>query len=221
MIKLENTKIVGFEEAVKGVRNIDGSWEKSDSYKTHLEDANSDLTADFEFFLGEEDLKLLIKNRNSVTNCAPKFINVYVDITAPFSWWEEFDKFVGRKNYAACHRHASYYIYNKPFEKDDFSWKELPSDDIPKLMRTIDRLNDYRQYLIKGITVADEKLKREALDKISKNLPNCYNYKKTVMLNYYILAEIYRAKLDTSKEWWSFYKWVEQLPYSKLITFGK
>ena len=49
-------------------------------------------------------------------------------------------------------------------------------------------------------------------------LPNSYNQKRTVMLNYEVLASIYpmrkNHKLD---EWHEFCHWIEQLPYSEII----
>lgn len=49
-------------------------------------------------------------------------------------------------------------------------------------------------------------------------LPSSYNQKRTVMLNYEVLGNIYHArrnhKLD---EWHSFCDWIEMLPYSELI----
>lgn len=53
-------------------------------------------------------------------------------------------------------------------------------------------------------------------------LPSSYNQKRTIMLSYEVLANIYKSrrhhKLD---EWHTFCDWIERLPYSELITGGK
>ena len=50
-------------------------------------------------------------------------------------------------------------------------------------------------------------------------LPSSYNQKRTVMLNYEVLSNIYQHrrnhKLD---EWRELCKWIEGLPYSEVIT---
>ena len=52
-------------------------------------------------------------------------------------------------------------------------------------------------------------------------LPSSYNQKRTVMLSYEVLANIYKSrkrhKLD---EWHTFCDWIKTLPYSELITGG-
>ena len=49
-------------------------------------------------------------------------------------------------------------------------------------------------------------------------LPSSYNQKRTVMLNYEVLANMYKSRKDHKlDEWREFCKWIEELPYSELI----
>ena len=77
--------------------------------------------------------------------------------------------------------------------------------------------------IISALNVAREKY-LETKDKtywwqMIQLLPTSYNQKRTVMLNYEVLANIYKSrknhKLD---EWHTFCDWIETLPYSELIT---
>jgi len=52
-----------------------------------------------------------------------------------------------------------------------------------------------------------------------KLMPMCFNQKRTAMLSYETLANIYRARRSHKlAEWRDFCKWIESLPYSELIT---
>lgn len=126
MIKFEHTKVMNLEAATRGMRNPMNSWEKSDSYATFIEDAETLETAEYQYFVGEEDLKLM-KSLAKAGSDHRKFMRqifVSVDITAPLYWWAEADTYkIGtvRNSCSKMHR-----LLEKPFEMSDFSFDRLP-----------------------------------------------------------------------------------------------
>lgn len=238
MLKIENTEVTGWEAAIRGMRNPMNSWEKSDSVFTQheLEDWPHNTVKTFDD-LGPNDLDLMTRLRNSGTDHRKfmRMITVYLDITAPLYWWKEFDTYkVGTVANSCSTMHK---IAAKEFDVNDFSHEhieELDGDEYNMsydwLLRTVDILNYYR----KEYNIASEKLKRTDLTEAERKhvlaqqklywwqmiqlLPSSYNQKRTVMLNYEVLANIYKSrrnhKLD---EWHTFCDWVESLPYSELI----
>lgn len=218
MIKIENIEMAGLEAAIRGMRNPMNSWGKSDSYYTHIEDAETLETAKYQFFVGDNDFDLMMRlaKGGSVHAKYRRMITVYLDITAPLYWWKEFDTYkVGTVANSCSTMHK---IHAKEFELDDFSHEHLDEDSIAYLEDTIGQLNHCRN----GYLLA----KQEGVSATAKHywwqmiqlLPSSYNQKRTVMLNYEVLAGIYKwrknHKLD---EWVEFCKWIESLPYSELI----
>ena len=220
MIKVENFEVVGWEHAIRGLRNPMNSWGKSDSL-FHLM-INDDRPEDF---VGKNDLDLMKCLRNAGTDHRKfmRMIVVYLDITAPLYWWKEFDTYkVGTVANSCSTMHK---IHKKEFTLADFSHEHLMAEmvgingytegacSIDILRAIIDLLNYYRKCYIE-----DGKSKDDWWQMIQL-LPNSYNQKRTVMLNYEVLANIYKSrknhKLD---EWVEFCKWIESLPYSELIT---
>ena len=234
MIKLENYEVVGWEHAIRGMRNPMNSWEKSDSELHHgyvyRDECNERWESNGHLFeIGPNDQDLMMKLRNAGTDHRKfmRMITVYVDITAPLYWWKEFDTYkVGTVANSCSTMHK---IAAKEFTLDDFSREhlyagddidgmyysttaeeEFTSNDVLKVV--IEALNNYRkQYLI-------EKDKKDWWQMIQL-LPTSYNQKRTVMLNYEVLANIYKSrrnhKLD---EWHTLCDWIESLPCSELIT---
>lgn len=50
-------------------------------------------------------------------------------------------------------------------------------------------------------------------------LPSSYNQRRTVLLNYAVLANIYQYRKEHKlDEWRNFCRWIETLPYSEVIT---
>ena len=199
MIKIENTDIVGLEHAIRGTRNAMNSWAKSDS--------SSELTG---YCVGKNDHDLMMKLRNAGTDHRKfmRMITVYADITAPLYWWKEYDTYkVGTVANSCSTMHK---IHSKEFVLDDFSHEHLLELDV--LNTVIGYLNHYRnEFLI----TKDKKCWWQMI----QMLPSSYNQKRTVMLNYEVLANIYKSrknhKLD---EWRSLCDWIETLPYGELIT---
>ena len=212
MIKLEKTEVLGWEAAIRGMRNPLNSWHLYDSYWTHIEDAETQETANFEFFVGEKDHDLMTRLRNAGTDHRKymRMITVYVDITAPLYWWKEFDTYkVGTVANSCSTMHK---IHAKELTLDDFSHEHLKPIVKRHLNSTITILNDFRQEFL-------ESNDKEDWWQMIQLLPTSYNQKRTVMLNYEVLANIYRSrknhKLD---EWHDLCHWIEALPYSELIT---
>ena len=237
MIKLENTEVLGWEHAISGMRNPLNSWDKSDSEFIRDPDYGCSGNCPCEdidgrcdcCFIGPNDLDLMKRLRNSGTDHRKfmRMIMVYVDITAPLYWWKEFDTYkVGTVANSCSTMHK---IHEKEFTLEDFSCEhlyagddidgmyysttaeeEFTSNDVLKVV--IEALNNYRkQYLI-------TKDKKDWWQMIQL-LPSSYNQKRTVMLNYEVLANIYKSRLNHKlDEWHTFCDWIESLPYSELIT---
>lgn len=212
MIRIENTEIVGWEAAIRGMRNPLNSWAKSDSYWTHIEDSETLQAAKFEHFIGDNDLALMRKLRNAGTDHRKfmRMIAVYTDITAPLYWWKEFDTYkVGTVANSCSTMHK---IHAKEFTLDDFSHEHLLLNGLRVLKDTIVVLNGYREFYLRN---------KSKLDwwQMIQLLPSSYNQKRTVMLNYEVLANMYHNRKDHKlDEWRDLCKWIESSPYSELIT---
>ena len=221
MLKIENTEVLGWEHAIRGMRNPMNSWEKSDSgycQRDLLRDCTTCVhkSTDYPtcysgFDIGPNDYTLMKNLRNAGTDHRKfmRMITVYLDITAPLYWWKEFDTYkVGTVANSCSTMHK---IHAKEFTLEDFSCEKL-YDPLGDLRPIVDRLNVYRERYL------ETKDKNDWWQMIQL-LPTSYNQKRTVMLNYEVLANIYKSrrnhKLD---EWHTFCDWIEELPYSELIT---
>ena len=212
MIKIENVEVMGWEHAIRGMRNPMNSWDKGDS--SFLAIYCSGITEP-ELELGENDHKLAMKliKAGSDHRKFMRMITVYLDITAPLYWWKEFDTYkVGTVANSCSTMHK---IAAKRFDQDDFSHEHLTNSGNYILNCTIDMLNDYRT---RYLETKDKKYWWQMI----QLLPSSYNQKRTVMLNYEVLANIHKSrrnhKLD---EWHDFCDWIRELPYSELITGEK
>ena len=216
MIKLERTEVTGWDHAIRGMRNPLNSWEKSDTAYWCYPIEGSD----FPHYIGENDLDLMTRLRNAGTDHRKfmRMLTVYVDVTAPLYWWKEFDTYkVGTVANSCSTMHK---IHAKEFTLDDFSYEHLFDGDdweyTPRmhLMGTVDMLNVYRQKFI------ETKDKRYWWQMIQL-LPTSYNQKRTVMLNYEVLTNMYHSrrhhKLD---EWHTLCDWISTLPYAKELIIG-
>lgn len=229
MIKIENIEIMGWEHAIRGMRNPMNSWEKSDSgiCKGGDDGIGCENCANQEYCthafnrswqLGKADHDLMMRLAAGGPTHAKyrRMIMVYVDITAPLYWWKEFDTYkVGTVANSCSTMHK---IAAKEFTLDDFSHEHLIVAGLNSLKRTIEDLNSCREgYLDEGIKQNPE-WRKEVWWQMIQLLPSSYNQKRTVMLNYEVLAGIYpmrkNHKLD---EWVDFCKWIETLPYSEII----
>ena len=223
MIKIENVEIMGWEAAIRGMRNPMNSWEKSDSRFDSYDDCGDCAHCNLRFDecsaqqIGSNDLDLMTRLRNAGTDHRKfmRMITVYVDITAPLYWWKEFDTYkVGTVANSCSTMHK---IHEKEFTIEDFSTDHLTdAHGTQLLLNTIDFLNEHRKW---HSIESDPIIKKNHWWQMIQLLPSSYNQKRTVMLNYEVLANIYKSrnnhKLD---EWVEFCKWIETLPYSELIT---
>lgn len=238
MIKLENVGLASPEQMefiIEGMRNPMNSWEKSDSgtclktlpyHSCHENRNNCKKNIETGFILGNSDHSLMQRLSNAGTEHRKylRMMPVYVRITAPLYWWKEFDTYkVGTVANSCSTMHK---IAEKEFTLEDFSYEHLKTDrdfmmyaptgyrysakDLLTLV--IETLNNYRKEYL-------ETKDKEIWWQMIQLLPSSYNQTRNVMLNYEVLANIYRQrknhKLD---EWREVCKWIETLPYSELIT---
>lgn len=241
MIKTERAEIFGWETAIRGMRNPMNSWDKSDSgfgcgndNEYFCENCSNSFHCTSQtktYNIGSNDLKLMrtLCKAGSDHRKFMRMINVSVDITAPLYWWKEFDTYkVGTVANSCSTMHK---IHEKEFTLDDFSHEHLITGETPLveggadapeppnaiwlIHRTIQTLNQYRDLYLQ---TKDKKYWWQMI----QLLPSSYNQRRTVMLNYEVLVNIYKSrknhKLD---EWVEFCKWIENLPYSELITGEK
>lgn len=230
MIKFENTEVVGWENVIRGMRNPMNSWEKSDSIKCY---ANADCPGICKenmsgICIGPNDFDLMKRLRNAGTDHRKfmRMITVYVDILAPLYWWKEFDTYkVGTVANSCSTMHK---IHEKEFTLEDFSTEQLFEENrIPIrfgegqidfftskefFQYTIDMLNAHRRAYLE----TEEKCYWWQMIQL---LPSSYNQKRTVMMNYEVLANIYKGRKNHKLDEWSigFIDWIKLLPYSELI----
>ena len=226
MLKIENTEVLGWEHDIRGMRNPMNSWEKSDSRSCGT-CGDCDICIDYDncpfdhdghkFVIGPNDLDLMTRLRNAGTDHRKfmRMITVYLDITAPLYWWKEFDTYkVGTVANSCSTMHK---IHEKEFTLEDFSCEHLYPEVREAFENTIIKyLNEARKTYN---FLSDTPSKKDAWWQMIQLLPTSYNQKRTVMLNYEVLANIYKSrrnhKLD---EWHTLCDWIEELPYSELIT---
>ena len=230
MLKIENFEVLGWEHAIRGMRNPMNSWEKSDS--NFFDDSEGHVCNICQgrgsmslIEMGPNDLDLMKRLRNAGTDHRKfmRMITVYLDITAPLYWWKEFDTYkVGTVANSCSTMHK---IADKEFTFDDFSHEKLINSacmeireqhirisPIQALATTIECLNSYRDLYLQ---TKDKKYWWQMI----QLLPTSYNQKRTVMLNYEVLANIYKSRRNHKLDCWhTLCDWIEELPYSELIT---
>jgi len=191
------------------------------------------------FIIGPNDLDLMLRlaKAGSVDGKFRRMIVVYVDITAPLYWWKEFDTYkVGTVANSCSTMHK---IHAKEFVRDDFSYDHLIgnrdlcwSEDmmsgpecndspIDILDIVIDALNVYRQKYLAAVKTESETglSAKDIWWQMIQLLPSSYNQKRTVMLNYEVLVNIYKHRRNHKlNEWRELCRWIESLPYSEIIT---
>lgn len=250
MIRFEKTEVTGWQAAIRGMRNPMNSWERSDSDYGCEEGKcdDCDNTGDFFDLLGceyrnyvvgpnDHDLMMRLANGGPVHAKYRRMIAVYVDITAPLYWWKEFDTYkVGTVANSCSTMHK---IHAKEFTLEDFSCEHLFNGEevdiysMNVLKMTIDSLNAARKKYL-------ETKAKDYWWQMIQLLPSSYNQKRTVMLNYEVLANIYKSRKNHRLDEWAvhsssipdstsqtlyskdlpfgFCDWIKTLPYSELIT---
>lgn len=225
MLKIENAEVVGWEHAIRGMRNPMNSWAKSDSRVVDCDgecascDAYELVSDDLcmvplgeHVVIGSNDRELMTKLAKAGTDHRKfmRMISVYLDITAPLYWWKEFDTYkVGTVANSCSTMHK---IAEKEFMLEDFSHEHLVGIAKDDLNGTLAVLNHFRKFYLKT-------KEKSFWWQMIQLLPSSYNQKRTVMLNYEVLANIYKSrrnhKLD---EWHTLCDWIETLPSSEIIT---
>ena len=189
MIKIENTEVIGWEAAIRGMRNPMNSWEKSDSYMWESSGW---------FEVGKNDLDLMTRLCNAGTDHRKfmRMITVYMDITAPLYWWKEFDTYkVGTVANSCSTMHK---IADKEFTLEDFSHEHLENSWLSHLKKTIKLLNEARD----AYHWCNTDAKKEWWWQMIQLLPSSYNQRRTVMLNYEVLANIYKSRKNHRLDEW-------------------
>lgn len=241
MIKIENVSVAGFEPAVRGMRNPMNSWERSDSQVCKCGDGFEDCCMEVHgdcprgdedyfkedvFCIGKDDFELMQRLAKAGRDHRKylRMIVVYADVTAPLYWWSEYDTYkVGTVANSCSKMHK---LHTRDLTADDFSCEgmmradECGLEDVCKspillFANTLQTINACRKNFVE---TGDKRWWRQMI----ALLPQSYNQRRTIMLNYEVLANMYHArknhKLD---EWRQFCQWIESLPYSTIITGAK
>lgn len=247
MLKIDNFEVLGWEHAIRGMRNPMNSWEKSDSYfgfgQVLCKDCihyGKEVCGQDCLDIGPNDHDLMMRLRKAGTDHRKfmRMITVYLDITAPLYWWKEFDTYkVGTVANSCSTMHK---IAAKEFTLEDFSCEHLfgdyeyeitPSTYLDKMFPKFEEKDGgmcfWQPVLILETVIAGLNFYRQRYLKIKEKnywwqmiqlLPSSYNQKRTVMLNYEVLANIYKSRKDHKlDEWYTFCHWIEELPYSEII----
>lgn len=224
MIKLENVILASSEQMefiIEGMRNPMNSWEKSDSGRgcdDHLCGSHCAFSSQWcgntpKYVVGENDHSLMQRLSNAGTEHRKymRMMPVYVRITAPLYWWKEFDTYkVGTVANSCSTMHK---IAEKEFTLEDFSCEHLSTVSLNYLRNCIEHLNFIRD------VYNEDKSNKGAWWQMIQLLPSGYNQTRNVMLNYEVLANIYRQRKDHKlDEWREFCQWIESLPYAELVT---
>lgn len=214
MIDITKTEVFGFEAAIRGMRNPLNSWEKSDSYWTHVEDSETNVTANYGYFVGEKDFELGKKLILSGPDHA-KFLRdivVTMDISAPFYWWKEFDTYkIGTTANSCSTMHT---IHKTGICPELFSTDHLNTESKTVLGYLCD-------YLERCRTRYNETKDKDDWYQIIELLPSAFNQLRTIQLNYSVLRNQYFARRNHKlAEWHGYCDWIESLPYSEWITLA-
>jgi len=242
LIEINKTKVINFEAAIRGMRNPKKSWENSDSkmiyYGSGCEfwDSIAEPLGDLAFKLGENDKELAMRlvKAGSDHRKFMRQIFISMDVIAPLYWFNQYDTYkVGTTANSTSKMHL---ITSRKLTKDDFSWDcmttyrenqlEHLNDLIGKYNRLKSRIKELQRKLhpqnSKVVSYRINKLsntKNEIWEEIIKDIPDSFIYLRTVSLNYEVLRNMYHSRKNHKlKEWHKFCDWIEELPYSELIT---
>lgn len=221
MIKFENVEVFGWEAAIRGMRNSWGSHEKSDSGYIPMIAKWGQDRAEQVYTVGDADYDLMKRLALAGPSHAKyrRYINVTVDITAPLYWWKEADTYkVGTVANSESTMHT---VMKEAFEMDDFSHEHLDEEAQNDLSHIVYRLNCWRnEYLM----TRHPEIKKRVWYKIIQILPSSFNQKRTVQLNYEVLAHIWKDrknhKLDEWKEGFC-QDFIKSLPCSEGIIWSE
>ncbi len=238
MIKIENLEVMGWDHVIRGMRNPMNSWNKSDSgickggddgigckNCANQEPCHHAYNGSWQLGKADHELMMKLAKAGSVHGKFRRMIAVYVDITAPLYWWKEFDTYkVGTVANSCSTMHK---IHAKEFTLEDFSIEHLEDFyDYYDGITDSENASFFRSCLV-GVIYSLNVARRLYLETKDKKywwqmiqlLPSSYNQKRTVMLNYEVLSNIYQYRREHKlDEWREFCQWIEKLPYSEIIT---
>lgn len=235
MIKLEHVVLASPEQMefiIEGMRNSMDCWGESDSEVTLERLVWRDEKIPDKFKLGPDDHSLMQRLSNAGTDYRKfmRMMPVYARITAPLYWWKEFDTYKVGTVSNSCNAMTMHNIQEKEFTLDDFSCEHLKNafDVSIPYASNITSIFEYKKILEDNIEILNNArdLYLETKDKrfwwqMIQLLPSSYNQTRNVMINYEVLANIYKSRKDHKlDEWRNFCEWIEELPYSELITGG-
>ena len=223
MLKIENYNVPSpwqWEMAVCGMRNPMNSWDKMDSaVEPYVHGTHQEFF--FNFGKNDHDLAMRLAAGGPVHGKYLRMLPVWVDILAPLYWWKEFDTYkVGTVTNSCSTMHK---IHEKEFTLEDFSCEHLfhrLPDDIndPFLGSAMWELENVVGYINEMRTKFLKTNDKRYWWQMIQLLPSSYNQKRTVMLNYQVLHDIYRDRKDHKlDEWHTLCDWIRELPYSELI----
>lgn len=213
MIAIENARVSGFEEAIRGMRNPKNSWDKSDSYMCDKDCRECEKAVyKTQFVMGPNDKKLAetLAHAGPVHGKFLRMITVWADVTAPLYWWKEYDTYkIGTVANSCSTMHT---IHEVDLVASDFSTEHLSDDTKAAFCDLLNAINKDRRAFV-------ETKDKERWYSMIQALPMGFMQKRTVMLNYEVLRNMYEYRKDhKQQEWRDFCAWIADLPYSDLIT---
>lgn len=228
MIKIENVVLPSNEQmefVIMAMRNPLNSWARSDSFICDNKD-NACFACEARFALGNNDHDLMCRLAKAGTDHRKylRMMPVFLNVTAPLYWWKEADTYkVGTVCNSCSTMHK---IQAKEFTLDDFSHEHLEDYSMENLNDVIMKLNFWREIYLEGGHVPlrngnariFEPKDKDAWWQLIQLLPSSYNQKRSFMVSYEVLANMYKSRVGHKlDEWRVFCKWIESLPYSELI----
>lgn len=208
MIKIENVVVNNIESAVRGMRNPHESWSRSDSRTVY---SGIDEQEHYEVGAADKTLMLSLVGAGTDHSKFMRFITVCCDVTAPLYWWKEFDTYrFGVEKNSCSTMHT---LHKRDLTLDDFSTDGMTDFAAAELESIIRTLNGLRGRY-------EESQNSEHWRSMVQLLPSCYNQRRTVMMSYQALRNMYRArKHHKLTEWRQFCGWIETLPVHELFTY--
>lgn len=217
-MKFENTKVMNFDGALRGMRNPMNSWHKNDSYWDSTEQPDR-------YIIGVNDMNLAQKliRAGSEHRKFMRQIFVCVDVTAPLYWWKEFDTYkvaTVRNSCSTMHK-----IHVKPFCEDDFAHDCI--DNIKEAKAAFLYVINTLEFLRQRFNETQDKTYWKAIIQL---LPDGFEMKATLTLNYENLLGICskgQRRNHKLNEWSgkdnpnlpNFIAWARELPYAQELIF--
>ena len=215
-IKIENIQTMGWEGALRGMRNPLNSWDKADSaYASDIERTDTNLAAygtkldRYDFVVGQNDFALCLKliKAGSEHRKFLRMIHVQMDIIAPLYWWKEFDTYkVGTTTNSCSTMHK---IAVKEFTLDDFSHEHL-LDDQDDFENENGQVYSYKDFLYYDVLDVLNKARRQYLETKDKKywwqmiqlLPSSYNQRRTIDMSMETVLNILHQRSHHKLDEW-------------------